>query len=366
MSGIDRIFQIRNLLLYNFIFWCALCLLDILRSYSYAVINDQVYPWDTLIRWPVAGYLMYWVLSFMIFNFYLVTRKYPRFWFTFLHIGASLLFGVLHKIIAQIAGLLLERLFMEQETKTWNELLALWPTTYWDALHGTAMYWIVLLILLALDYYRQFRDQYILLLELENRLARSRLQAMRMQLHPHFLFNALNTIAMMVRRNSNREAVNMISGLSDMLRSALSKENKQFVTLEEELSLINKYLSIESVRYQDRLEVQQSIAEETLPLKVPNLVLQPIVENAFKHGVAKTLDKALVKISTSLNGNHLFIEIYNTSAGLPFNWNINHPQGIGLGNTVSRLLELYKGNFKFQIHEKEEGIAVQISLPIQR
>jgi sensor histidine kinase YesM len=302
----------------------------------------------------------------MIFNFYLASRKYPRYWFTFLHIAASLLFGMLHKIMTQIAGLLLERLFLEQETKTWNELLALWPTTYWDALHGTAMYWIVLLILLALDYYRQFRDQYILLLELENRLARSRLQAMRMQLHPHFLFNALNTIAMMVRRNSNGEAVNMISGLSDMLRSALSKENKQFVTLEEELSLINKYLSIESVRYQDRLEVQQSIAAETLPLKVPNLVLQPIVENAFKHGVAKSLDKALVKISTSLNGNHLFIEIYNTSAGLPFNWNINRPHGIGLGNTVSRLVELYKGNFKFQIHEKEEGIAVQISLPIQR
>jgi LytS/YehU family sensor histidine kinase len=187
---------------------------------------------------------------------------------------------------------------------------------------------------------------------------------MRMQLHPHFLFNALNTIAMMVRRNSNREAVNMISGLSDMLRSALSKENKQFVTLEEELALINKYLSIEAVRYQDRLEVQQNIAEETLLLKVPNLVLQPIVENAFKHGVAKNLDKSLVKISASIHENRLLLEIYNTSSGLPFNWNINQHQGIGLGNTVSRLVELYKGNFKFQIHEKEEGIAVQILLPI--
>ncbi len=366
MPGIHRNFQIKHLLVYNFIFWGVLCLLDMLRSYSFAITNNQEYQWNTLIRWPLSGYLMYWAMSFMIFNLYATTRKLSRFWFTFFHILASLLFGLLHKALSQIAGLLLERLFLIQETKTWYELLNLWTVTYWDALHGAAMYWIVLLILMALDYYRQFRDQYILLLEMENRLARSRLQAMRMQLHPHFLFNALNTIAMMVRKKSNRNAVNMISGLSDMLRSALSKENKQFVTLEEELALINKYLAIEAVRYQDRLEIQQSIAKETLALKVPNLVLQPIVENAFKHGVAKSLDKALVKISSSLNGNFLLIEIYNTSEGLPFNWNIDRHHGIGLGNTVSRLVELYKGNFKFHIHEKEEGIAVQISLPVQR
>ena len=366
MPGIDRIFQIRNLLLYNFIFWFGLCLLDILRSYSYAVNNDHTFYWNTLIRWPVAGYLMYWVLSFVIFNIYLSSRKLRGFWFLLLHLLGSLIFGIFHKIMAQTAVLLLERLLLKQETKSWEELLALWPSTYWDALHAAAMYWIVLLILLALNYYRQFRDQFTLLLELENRLARSRLQTMRMQLQPHFLFNALNTIAMMVRKNSNREAVNMISGLSDMLRSALSKENKQFVTLEEELGLINKYLSIEAVRFQDRLEIQKNIADETLLLKVPNLILQPIVENAFKHGVAKSLDKNLVKISALVKGDKLMLEVYNSSDGLPFGWSINHSNGIGLGNTVSRLVELYQGNFKFQVHEKEKGIAVQILLPIQK
>ncbi len=351
------------MLVYNVVFWMVLCVLDFIKSYTYSISLGQPYPWYNLIRWPFSAYICFWILSFLIFNLYLYARTFSRRWWILFHGMASVIFGILHRVLSDITGLLLERLFLEKETKTWIELVNLWPHTFWNAFHGMIMYWVVILILIVLDRYRHFRDQEMVLQGLEESLSVSRLQTMKIQLRPHFLFNALHTIAMMVRKQNQQEAVNMISGLSDMLRSSLSHENKQFVTLEEELTLINHYLKIESVRYQDRLEIKMDIAENTLSVKIPNLILQPIVENAFKHGVARTLDNAFLQIGTRLADNKLLIEVFNSKDNSPFNWDMNRSEGIGLTNTLKRLMRLYQGNYKFHIYEKENGIAVQVTLP---
>jgi len=198
---------------------------------------------------------------------------------------------------------------------------------------------------------------------LEGELGKAQLNSMKMQMNPHFLFNAFNTIAMMVRQKKNDETVDMIGGLCDMFRLSLNKESKQFVPLSNELELIRKYLAIESLRYQDRLTITWKIDENVLNEEVPNLVLQPIVENAFKHGISKTLDKAQLDISIQEEMQYIIIEVFNTGSGLSGEWELQKDKGIGLSNTIDRLLKLYKEGFKFLIKEKDDGVSIILKLP---
>lgn len=365
MTGIERTLQLKNLLIYNFVFWAVLCVWDIIKTISFSTSFDVAFVPSYLIRWPISNYISYWVLSYLIFDFYQQSRKFRKWIFLAFHISASLLFGIIHKILTGIIGLLLERLFLEAETKSWHELIELWQHTFFDVLGSIFIYWLVILILIGLDYYRRFNDQNTRRLELEGELGKAQLKSMKMQMNPHFLFNAFNTIAMMVRQKKNEKAVEMIGGLSDMFRISLNKELKQFVPLNEEVELLKKYLAIESLRYQDRLSIKWNIDEKALNYQVPNFVLQPIVENAFKHGISKTLGKALLAISVYHKEGQLILEVFNTGAGLSFNWELQRDKGIGLSNTIDRMLKLYKESFKFVIEEHDDGVSVILKLPIQ-
>lgn len=252
---------------------------------------------SNLIVCPISSRTSGGIPSNLVFDFYQQSRKFRKWNFLTFHISASLLFGIFHKILSDIIGLLLERLFLEAETKSWRELLELWQHTYFDILGSIFIYWLVILILIGLDYYRKFNDQNTRRLELEGELGKAQLKSMKMQMNPHFLFNAFNTIAMMVRQKENDEAVDMIGGLSDMFRLSLNKDLRQFVPLSEEVDLLKKYLAIESLRYRDRLRIKWNIDDSVLNDQVPDFVLQPIVENAFKHGISKTLNNALLSIS---------------------------------------------------------------------
>nr|WKN37477.1 histidine kinase [Tunicatimonas sp. TK19036] len=364
MSRLARIFQVKHFLLYNALFWCILGGVSLVQSYTYAIEAGISFDIQAIIRHPISTYLSFWILSFIVFDLFLATRTLKRFWFWGVHMGVSLLFGVTHKTLSYVNGLLLERLFLPQETKTWRELIVLWQQTWPDIIYGAMLYFLILFVLFALDYWHRFRDEQVISLELQNRLVESQLSNMKMQMQPHFLFNALNTIAMMVRKNSTTEAITMISSLSEMLRNSLSRKRQQFITLEDELRLIDQYLNIEKVRYQDRLTVEQNIQPEVLSLRVPNLILQPIVENAFKHGISQSMQQARLSILAQVENGKLVMEVFNTGNQLPDGWHLTRHQGIGLGNTISRLMQLYRGNFKFQINEKEDGVAVRMVLPI--
>lgn len=364
MHQLARILSIRHLYRYNLLFWTALCLLQIIQMYTYTFSFGQNFQWIHLIRYPISSCLSYWILSHFLFDLYLATRQIRMRQFAILHLATSLAFGFTHKLLTYINGLLLERLFLEQETKTWRELIELWQQTYFDIINGIAMYWLILGILLALDYWQRFRDQTVHAVMLKHQLTEAQLQSMKMQMQPHFLFNALNTIAMMVRKQKGKEAVEMITALSEMLRNSLSKRRIQFITLEEELTLVNHYLTIEKVRYQDRLQLEVDIQEETTQALVPNLILQPIVENAFKHGIAHSLDQAVLRIAAYYHQDHLVLEVFNSSDVSSHDWILAKSKGIGLRNTIDRLLQLYHGQARFQVNEKENGVLVRITLPI--
>ncbi len=218
----------------------------------------------------------------------------------------------------------------------------------------------------ALDYYQKYREREFVTTRLEAQLAQAQLDALRMQLHPHFLFNTLNSIVGLVRDNKNHAAVNMLVGLSDLLRHTLEYSNRQEVELREELNFIKLYLSLQEMRFSDRLQIEFNIDPATTKAMVPNLILQPLTENALRHGIGRTADSGVVGISSAAENGHLRLTVYDNGAGLPDNWQLNGSSGIGLANTSARLQQLYDDNHQFDIRNRDGGgVEVVIVMPLR-
>ncbi len=366
MNSVERALRTKNLLWYNFLFWMFLCAAEILKTFSFSENFGYDYDIIWIIRWPLSVYLTFWILSYFAFHIYITSRHLKSIKFIGFHALASVIFAALHKILSPIIALLLERLFYDVETLPLENLGSLIKLTWFDIFLGIAVYWAIVVILMGINYYRKFQDEYNKVIELESQLVSAQLQSMKMQLHPHFLFNAFNTISMMVRKGKKDDAVNMISNLGDMLRQSLSKETRQFVSLQEEILLLNKYLSIETMRYKERLTVEMDIDESLNHYLVPNLILQPIVENAFKHGISKNLGPSILKISTRKKNNMLHLRVFNSGSELPLGWEFHKNKGIGLLNTSTRLMKLYDDEVKFLIIEMDDGVSVEIILPLSQ
>jgi LytS/YehU family sensor histidine kinase len=221
-------------------------------------------------------------------------------------------------------------------------------------------------VVYAIDYYRKYREREFLASQLEAQLAQAQLDTLRMQLHPHFLFNTLNGIVGLVRDNRNDIAVSMLVGLSDLLRHALEHSDQQEVELQEELNFINLYLSIQQMRFSDRLQVKLQIDDDTKHALVPNLVLQPLAENALRHGLAKSVSSGLIGIQAQAENGNLKLTVFDNGVGLPSNWQLKSSAGIGLANTAARLEQLYNGNHRFDIRNRAEGgVEVIMVIPLR-
>jgi two-component sensor histidine kinase len=221
-------------------------------------------------------------------------------------------------------------------------------------------FWAVLGIAHAFLFYQRVRVRERRGLELESRLNQARLQALRMQINPHFLFNTLNSISSLVY-DKPRVADEMITSLSDLLRLTLNTSERQEVTLREELDLLDQYLFIEQTRFGDRLKIGKDIEPATLDTTMPSLLLQPLVENAFKHGVEAQLGPAVINISAKRSGNKLLLEIADNGRGVPADGPIN--EGVGLSNIRARLKGLYSDQASMDCGPRASGgfrVIVQI------
>lgn len=227
------------------------------------------------------------------------------------------------------------------------------------------LYWAIVIFTFAFDYFNKFRDQELQNLQLEKRLIQAQLQTLKMQLHPHFLFNTLNTIVAQVRMDQKVTAVNMLSGLSELLRTTLKHRDRQLVPLEEEMNYIKQYLDLEKERFGDRLQVHFDVGSLALQVAVPFFLLQPIVENAIYHGFAKRLDARHLRIEGKLTEGQLQLSIYNDGPALAENFDPAYYSGIGLSNTIERLSQFYGADFDFSIMNADSGVCVQIILPQQ-
>lgn len=237
-------------------------------------------------------------------------------------------------------------------------------------LFDVLVYWAVFGVGYAFDYRERYRERESQASQLKAQLAQAQLESLRMQLHPHFLFNTLHTIAGLVRGNEKQSAVNMISGLSDLLRRALESADEQEVTLRDEVKFIELYLDIQKVRFSDRLTAQIEIAPETLNALLPNLILQPLVENAIRHGIALKNSAGLLIIKSFRRNGELHITISDDGPGLSSDWKARvhdaHHDGIGLANTSERLKHLYGTEHRFDLHNGDNGgMTASIVIPFR-
>jgi signal transduction histidine kinase len=240
-----------------------------------------------------------------------------------------------------------------------NKIRADFPSAFqWNI----QVYWLIVGGWLASAYYRESLSRELKASQLERLLAEARLQTLRTQLQPHFLFNALNTISAFVERDP-KGARRMIEHLGDLLRFSLEHSTRQETTLEEELAALEHFLAIQRVRFEDHLKVALAIEPETLRAAVPGLILQPLVENAIRHGVAQHR-QSHVTVSASRDNGNLHLSVTDNGPGLPTGWQLSECAGIGLSNTQQRLAELYPSAHQFTLRESPGGgVIAEVVIP---
>jgi len=226
------------------------------------------------------------------------------------------------------------------------------------------VYWLLLGAGTALQVYRDREASRIRAAELRRSLEAAELDALRMKLHPHFLFNTLNTIACLARAGETEAVGQVIERLGTLLRLSMETSGRQLVTLEEELAFVDEHLAIEEIRFKDRLHVIRRVEPASRKALVPNLILQPLVENAIAHGLSQRLDATLLEISARRDGPYLRIVVRDDGPGLPPGWRFATNARRGLRNVVERLQALYAASFRLDIGNSATGGAVaELRLP---
>lgn len=224
-------------------------------------------------------------------------------------------------------------------------------------------YWAVLGFGYSWELYQRYKSEELKSEDLENRLIETELKALREQLHPHFLFNTLNTISVLVREGRNDDAVTLIARLSSLLRMTLDRARMPEVTLREELDFLDRYIEIQKARFSDRLTVNVMVEPAALEARIPNLLLQPLVENAILHGIAPKTSPGRVDIRGAVRGDRLHLEVCDDGAGLKHH-GAPAREGIGLSNTRARIARIYGSSGQMSLRSREgQGVSVQIVIP---
>jgi two-component system, LytTR family, sensor kinase len=224
-------------------------------------------------------------------------------------------------------------------------------------------YWYILLITQAIDYYQRYRERELQSSQLEAQLAHAQLEMLKTQLEPHFLFNTLNSIAALAR-NDGPAAEHMTLQLADLLRFSLDGMGVHEVPLSRELTMLQKYIDIQQTRFQDRLQVKMDIAANTLSALVPNMILQPLVENAIRHGIGPRRDPGHIRIVSRQVFDELWMEIADDGMGLTCFGGVVPEEGVGLRNTRARLQQLYSHDHRLTLEDAPGGgCIVKIHIP---
>jgi two-component system LytT family sensor kinase len=225
------------------------------------------------------------------------------------------------------------------------------------------IYWVIVAVSQAFDYYQRFRERELRASELERRLAQAKLQALQMQLNPHFLFNTLHSISALMHQDVEA-ADRMLSRLGELLRAALESSDTQEVTLRHELDFLKRYLEIEQTRFGNRLTVNMDIASDAWEAQVPNLILQPLVENAIRHGIEPCSKPGRIQLNAYRQADRLRLEVGDNGAGLR---NLEPvEEGVGLSNTRARLRHLYGEAHHFELVQgREGGLMARLTIPLR-
>jgi sensor histidine kinase YesM len=276
------------------------------------------------------------------------------------HLGVSLFIGFSTRVLHDLM-----LIFAVSDAEWQFSLSKLLMNVYFMTDYGVMLYWLILLISYSFDYQRRYREGKVRATRLEAQLAQAQLQALKMQLHPHFLFNTLHSISALVHKNPDA-ADKMIARLGDFLRLTLENSGAQEVSLQEELEFLKCYLEIERIRFQDRLTVQMDIEPQALGARLPNLILQPIVENAIRHGISTRTSPGRIEIEARRLNGTLQVQVTDNGPGLPSDSNTGSivKAGVGLANTQARLKQLYGDQHRLDLSNAASGgLTVLLEIP---
>jgi two-component sensor histidine kinase len=353
--------------------WVALGLAESAKAWISTRFAAQPLGWATVLLGNMPWWLMWAGLTAPAIA--LARRLRPeRGWLAFVagHGLAAVLLSLVHHVVVgtlyyytrtrgsvfPVGGRLVEMTLFLQFTNFFALYFVLNLLTYFAIV---AAYY-------GLEYYKRYHAGELRAARLEAGMQQARLEALRMELNPHFLFNTLNAVAGLVRRNEGAGAVNMLARLSELLRATLEQGSDPEVPLEKELELLSTYLDIERIRFGDRLEVDVIADATARTALVPPLILQPLVENAVRHGVAKHSGRGRIEVRAKSNADVLELSVVNTGTPgqtLPVEA-AAQTAGIGLANTRQRLTELYGRHGSFTLEPLAGGGAhALIRLPLR-
>lgn len=281
--------------------------------------------------------------------------------------GGGVAFHVFSSVVLMAAYYLARLTYvMLSKGEAWSEFWAVAERNFYGRnLIDIAYYWVIVGGVYVYDLRRRFRETELSAAQLGARLVEAELQTLKSQLHPHFLFNTMNTISVLVREGRNADAVVLLSKLSTLLRQSLDQTRSLEVPLRQELEFVDNYVQIQQARFSDRLSFACEVPEELLGRPVPALLLQPLVENAILYGVSAKEGPGRVRVSARVEGGSLVLEVSDDGPGFPPQERATRRrEGIGLGNTRERLARMYGERAKLEITSTPgQGSSVSVRLP---
>jgi two-component system, LytTR family, sensor kinase len=346
----------------QFILWTILGIIGTAHNYYlYHFVQKKSFTWQTVLLFNVPLW-WFWLAGapFIIkVTEFVRTRVKNFFYGLVIHVIICILTIGAHQFLGAIwcnysFG---KALYMPVLNKFRYRIVNLeWP--FIDLL----VYGVIIGIYFAWDYYRKFNEEEIKYSQLETKFVQAKLLALKMQIHPHFLFNTLNSISTLIVTGENEKANKMLTLFGDFLRQTLDGEDSSEITLAKEIDFITKYIDVQKIRFGERMHVFFDILPETTNMLVPNFLLQPVVENSVRYAIADRKDEGIIAIRSHIRKDKLILEVEDNGPGLTIGSQTIF--GIGLTNTKERLANMYKGETTFNMKNLGNGFLVTMEIPV--
>jgi two-component system, LytTR family, sensor kinase len=344
--------------------WCAGALCDASQTVLIMHAEGKHHNWLPLFGIELVSWLPWMLATPLIIR---LARRYPitrtlSVRTVALHITAFTVVSA----VAETWSAALQVLFNPWNNRSWPTFVDTFSVSLlYQGLTFVIVYALILTVTLVLDSRERMSRQITETARLNEELSKAQLAALRKQLEPHFMYNTLHSIAGLVRDRRNDPAVSMIVGLSEFLRRASEDSHRTQVALGEEVEYLQRYVDIQKVRFGERLRVTVDIPPELLRAQVPNLLLQPLVENAIKHGISKRVAGGAVRVTGARQNGKLCLSVYNDGPNDPSGWQATHT-GVGLGNLRTRLQILHGDQSALELRRVDAGgVEVMVTLPLR-